>query len=107
MDIRVRRANEALDKLRKERAKARTFYTDVSKKLELANEFKESTVDGAVLQARIDEFTKAANWLKKTEKDYEAALDALEKAEQAVEDQKPKKKIVTSTDDQAFWKITF
>lgn len=106
MDNRIRKATELLEKLRKERVKARTLFTEVSKKLELANEFKDCTLDGAVLQSRVDEFTNAANWLKKTERDYEAALDALEKAEKAAEANKTKKKIVSKTDDQGFWKTS-
>jgi len=106
LEDRIRKAAELLEKKKKERAKVRAEYNEASRKLEQANEFKDSMVDGAVLQSRIDEFSKIANRMKQSQQEYEAAIDEFEKLQKMKEDGKTKTKIIASTDDQSFWKTS-
>ena len=106
LENRIRKTAELLEKKKKERAKVRAEYNAASQKLEQANEFKECMVDAAVLQARIDEFTKIANKMKQSQQEFEAVLDDLDNLQKMKEQQKAKTKIIATTDDQNFWKTS-
>lgn len=106
LERRIRKAAEMLEKKKKERARVRSEYNEASRKLEQANEFKDSMVDADVLQARIDEFSKIANRMKQSQEEYEAAIDDFDELQKIKEERKTKTKIIASTDDQNFWKTS-
>lgn len=114
-------AKYVVNRLRNERAKARSEFAEASKKLELANEFKDSVINVKdslnPVQQHLDCILKADNKLKSTEKGLEEAIDNLERIEQAIKKQeelnsrtaKTEKthqtdnKVVSKIDDNSFW----
>ncbi len=91
--------------LRNQRAKARSEFFETSKKLEMANEFKDNVVQARnPIQGLLDKMVQADHKLKSSEKEFEEAVDKMERIEKEIEEEK--KRVVSKPDDTDFWKTS-